>query len=387
MRINRFENQVLGPSENPNVLLSRSVVATGGTDIFLSRLHVNFNAAYTALHTPLTSQRLRAKPSLAHGRDPFGLALALGAIPWLCSVFRSEHSSRGNDHNDSDAASGIGEFYSWYAQGRRFSRWSGELVVVCSLWEYSVLAVPAVCLFAFSAYPQAMVRSVVLFGNYCSTPPFAWSHWRLTPSRQKPFSSQRPSFMPSRKFFTWFVPSFAFEWWVFFVSADWRFLPFDGAFLPGHGNRFAERDTLFLGADYADRVYGTGEHRSMVQALYRSPSQFLRLKVSQGFLLRLCCAADPPVMPGMVHYILRNLPSVSATLFWASAVIPCVGGGFLSSIVYSRVVCVVAKYAFYVEGMSFMFVVSSMVTLTLANTLAPIYFDYRFIGEFFHSDT
>lgn len=306
------------------------------------------------------------------GRDPFGLALALGAIVG-CVVFFARNIHRVEMLIMIPMLHlALVNFIHGMRKDAGFLAGLGVSRRLLFLWEYSVLAVPAVFLLAFSAYPQAMVLPIVLSAIIASTPPFAWSHRRLAPSRQNSFFSSHKILLHTlRKFFTWLVPSLAFEWWGGLRQRRLAlFILWTGAFLLAWQPLLLSAILFFLVITPIE-FYGTGEHRSMVQALYRSPSQFLRLKVSQGFR-GYAALLTPPVMLGMAHYILRNLSSVSVNTLFAQ--VPLLLASVVASLAVSFILaslCVVAKYAFYVEGMSFIFAVSSMVTLTLATLWHP----------------
>jgi len=313
----------------------------------------------------------RSLRSLA-GRDPFGLALALGAIA-AGTVFFARNIHRVEMLIMIPMLHlALVNFIHGMRKDAQFLASLGVSRRVLFMWEYSILALPAVLLLAFSAYPQAMLLPIALSALIAPTPPFAWSHRQLMPSRQHTFFfSQKAIRRGFRKFFTWLVPPLAFEWWGGLRQRRLALIIlWTGAFLLAW-QPFLLSVVLFFLVITPIEFYGRGEHRSMVQSLYRSPSQFLRLKIKQGFR-GYAMLLTPPVMLGMAYYLLHNPSSVGANMLIAQ--VPLFLAALAASLAVSFILtslCVVAKYAFYVEGMPFMFAVSSMVTLTLATLWHP----------------
>jgi hypothetical protein len=167
------------------------------------------------------------------------------------------------------------------------------------------------------------------------------------------------------------IPPLAFEWWGGLRQrGGMMFVLWTGALLLAW-QPFLLSIFLFFLVITPIEFYGMGEHRSMAKALYHSPAQFLLLKIKHGFR---CYALllTPPVALGMALNIRQNLVSNGLGGIWEQMLI--FGGVLAAVMIVSALLatlCVLAKYSFYIEGLPFMFAVSSVIVLTLSTLWHP----------------
>jgi hypothetical protein len=172
------------------------------------------------------------------------------------------------------------------------------------------------------------------------------------------------------------IPPLAFEWWGGLRQRGGMMLVlWTGALLLAW-QPFLLSIFLFFLIITPIEFYGMGEHRSMAKALYHSPAQFLLLKIKHGFR---CYALllTPPVALGMALNIRQNLASSGLDGMWEQMIweqmmifVGALAAAMLVSALLATL-CVLAKYSFYIEGLPFMFAVSSVIVLTLSTLWHP----------------
>lgn len=307
-------------------------------------------------------------------RDSFGLALACGAVAvFLFVAIKGIHRLDGillvvTAHTSIIAA------INSLRNDALFLDFLGISPKAVFTSEYLILAFPPSLVLLFSSYPIISLAPYLISCVFAVIPPFNASLFR---SEVKSDAQRRStlSFAQYRRFvrmmLMWVVPPLAFEWWGGLrqrraaVTILWT------------GGIVVAWQPFLLGIILCFLVlipvefYGVGEHPGMVEALYRSPAQFLLLKVRQGFR---CYALllTPLVSLGMALHIAQNLVSVNTATLLAQ--IPLFLASLAASLAVSLLLaslCVVAKYAFYVAGLSFMFAVSTSVVLTLLTLWHP----------------
>lgn len=302
-------------------------------------------------------------------RDLFGVILVLGAVIGSI-VFAGK-----NIHRPAMIAI-ILAFHSGLVQVIHSLRKDAPFLVLLGIapkivfaWEYCLLALPSLVLLAFTAYPVAVFLPILISCVFALLPPLSSSSSVILPSRASTV------FVWLRKSWRWvlmrLIPPLAFEWWGG-LRRRWLvvLILWTGSFVLAW-QPFLLSAILLLLAITPIEFYGIGEHRSMAKALYYSPRQFLLLKIKQG---SRCYALllTPPVTLGMIFQIGQNPVPVSVDGILGQVLI--LTGAIAASVLVSGLLatlCVLAKYAFYVEGLAFMFAVSSVVTLTLATLWHP----------------
>lgn len=235
------------------------------------------------------------------------------------------------------------------------------------MWEYSCLALVSAFPLVFTVYPLTVFLPFVISCGFALLPSSALSAKRV--GKQSSGMTQGKALV--QRLLMRLVPPLAFEWWGglrtrgLILTIHWI-----GAILLAW-QPFLLSAILFFLILIPIEFYGIGEHRAMAQALYRSPRQFLLLKIGQGFR---CYALllTPLVALGMAHYAWQHLAVVSIggvleqfTMIAVAIMASLLVSGLLAAL------CVLAKYSFYVEGLPFMFAVSSAVLLTLATLWHP----------------
>ncbi|MCU0424475.1 MAG: hypothetical protein MUF71_02495 [Candidatus Kapabacteria bacterium] len=234
--------------------------------------------------------------------------------------------------------------------------------------EYSILAVPGIIALLFTPFPWLFVLPLLISCAFAVILPEQFSSiFRLHQSSAA--QGQKISFQHlTKQGFITFLPSMAFEWqgglrqrkvmvgilWIGSLLLAWQ--PFLLSVL------------LVILALVPVEFYGIGEHRTMLQALCISPSQFLRLKIKQGFL-GYSFLLTPLVCLGMGVYLVKNVATIHISqqvLF----IIAAFGASCLVCLILSAL-CVLAKYAFYAEGLPFSFAVSTVVVLSLLTLWHP----------------
>jgi hypothetical protein len=243
---------------------------------------------------------------------------------------------------------------------------------VVFLWEYCILALPSMALLVFTAYPITIFAPILISCAFAVLPPFAATA----------LSSDRTNTAliwlrnAWRQVFMRLIPPLAFEWWGGLRQRGGMMLVlWTGALLIAW-QPFLLSVFLFFLIITPIEFYGMGEHRSMAKALYHSPAQFLLLKIKHGFR---CYALllTPPVALGIALNIRQNLASngldgIWKQMMWEQMLI--FGGALAAVMLVSALLatlCVLAKYSFYIEGLPFMFAVSSVIVLTLSTLWHP----------------
>jgi hypothetical protein len=300
-------------------------------------------------------------------RDPFGLLLAVGGIIAIV-VFISKNVHRPPMILIVLALhSGVVQVIHTLRKDAPFLVSLGIAPRVVFLWEYCILALPSMVLLVFTAYPITIFAPILISCVFAVLPPFAAS---ALPSGR---TNTGLVWLDSawRQVLMRLIPPLAFEWWGGLRQRGGMiFVLWTGALLLAW-QPFLLSVCLFFLIITPIEFYGMGEHRSMAKALYQSPTQFLLLKIKHGFR---CYALllTPPVALGMALNIRQNLASNGLDGIWEQMLI--FAGALATVMLVSALLatlCVLAKYSFYIEGLPFMFAVSSVIVLTLATLWHP----------------
>lgn len=303
-------------------------------------------------------------------RDPFGLAISALILVLLAVIIGA------NAHRPQSALLlvvahfGFVSFLHNLRKDAPFLAWLGLRPQRVFCLEYLLIALPSTIFLAFTPFPLTIFLPMLISCAFSLVSPESIGAFffpqRFTVSSNRMYGSRTKRFL--QQGFIALLPTTAFEWqgglrerkvliaslWGSVVFLAWQ------PFLLGI--------ILFFLVLIPVEFYGIGEHRGMVQALYRSPSQFLVLKIKHGFG-GYALLVTPLLCLGMTLHVINN----SATMTLPQQ-ISLVALSLCASLLISLLLaslCVLAKYAFYVEGLPFSLAVSTVVIVTVLTLWHP----------------